>query len=1380
MKRVLALIGVIALIASCEKKEQEVPVSSVSITQATAEMIIGETIQLSATVSPSNATEKTILWASSKISVATVSNGKVTAVAEGISTITASCGGKSATCQVTVSKGVVAVTSITLNKESVSIIKGESETLVATVKPDDATDKTVTWSSSEAAVASVDNSGKVTAVAGGSAVITANAGDKQATCTVTVTVPVDSITLDRESVTLEEDGTTSLVATVKPDDATDKTVTWSSSDSQIAKVDETGKVMAIKEGEATITATAGEKTASCKVTVNKKVIAAESVSLDKTELSLFEGESAKLAATVKPDNASDKTITWSSGSPEIASVDQEGNVKAIKAGSATITAKASEKQATCQVTVQEKPKVTSITIKTDSFNGYIGKDYPVEVTISPENAQYDLEWTTSDSRVASIQGSGLSVTIHTLDYGKSDIQVKDKISGKSASITVSTVVTDFIWSESTSEKYSGYPLITIEVGEEHQLKYSCTPNSATKLFSDLAQFVFYEPTFVVSTPSCITISEDGVVRGVKEGTVGIKPTGRIIKGSSGSDRIYFKVKPATIQVQSVSLDRETLTLEEGSTATLVATVLPDNASDKKVTWSSSDTQIATVGDNGKVTAIKEGSATITAKAGDKEASCALIVQRKIIAVTAITLNKSELTLEVGQNETLVATVTPDDATDKTVTWTSSDSSVATIEGGKVSAVKEGKATITAKSGDKSAECVVTVEAYDPNCITFADSKVKEKLVAAFDTNHDGKLSYAEAAAVTSADDLKAAFGAIKTYKSFDEFQFFTSIDHLANEMFIGWSLLSSIILPKQIQSIGQTTFKDCVKLSSIVIPNGITEIDYAAFQGCRNLKSITLPERLTVIGINAFRGCTSLASITIPEGSQGIYRNAFSDCTNLTTIDIPISLSYFGDGAFSGCPNLSAITIPENVTTIRPETFLGCSSLSSITLPESMTRIDNDAFNGCSGLCSINIPNALSYIGKNAFYGCSKLSKVNINSLDVWLSLNSSAVYSNPFSASKTGAFYLAGVELTEVTIPESISAIKDNAFCYCNSITKISIPESVSSIGSGAFRECSGLVSINLPESITFIGNAAFVGCSSLTSITIPEGVAALNGTFSRCSNLIAVSLSEGLTSIAEAFVDCTSLSSIVIPESVTMMSAPFKGCTSLSSINIPEGVTDLSSAFMGCTSLNSISIPEGVTDITSAFHGCTSLTTVSLPKSVINMNYAFYTCTSLSSIIIPENVRDMCGSFMACSNLSSVTICDGIQKIDNTFLACTSLTTISIPASVTIIGEKSFFRCRKLSSITLQEGITTIGQFAFSECESLASIILPASVTNISAAAFAGCSYLKSITIKATTPPKAASNSMLYNTNNCVIYVPASSVEAYKTAPYWSDYSSRIQAIQ
>lgn len=186
-KFLLPMIFVLSLGISCEKKEQEVPVQSVSMSQATAEMVVGETISLSATVLPSTATDKTMVWASSNQSVVTVAGGKVTAISEGQSTITASAGGKSATCQVTVSKGIIIVSSISLNKTELTLVEGDEETLIATITPDDATDKTVTWSTSDATVATVEN-GKVTAMKIGEATITVTTqdGNKTATCTVIV------------------------------------------------------------------------------------------------------------------------------------------------------------------------------------------------------------------------------------------------------------------------------------------------------------------------------------------------------------------------------------------------------------------------------------------------------------------------------------------------------------------------------------------------------------------------------------------------------------------------------------------------------------------------------------------------------------------------------------------------------------------------------------------------------------------------------------------------------------------------------------------------------------------------------------------------------------------------------------------------------------------------------------------------------------------------------------------------------------------------------------------------------------------------------------------------------------------------------------------
>ena len=337
----LTLLGLV----SCEEEEQEIFATKVSLDQTSINVPLGQTLHLLATVFPENTTNKRIVWSSSDESVASVKDGVVTTLNVGEANITAACGDKSDICVVNVTP--IEIEEVTLDAESLSLKAGERVTLSATVKPDDATDKTVTWTTSDASVATVSN-GVVTAKKVGSATITAKAGDKAATCTVTVVAtPVTSVTLDRTSASLKAGETVTLTATVKPDDATDKTVIWTTSDASIATVSD-GVVIAKKVGSATITAKAGDKTATCTVTVVATPVT--SVTLNKTTASLKAGETVTLTATVKPDDATDRTVTWSTSDASVATV-SDGVVTAKKVGSATITAKAGDKTATCTVTV---------------------------------------------------------------------------------------------------------------------------------------------------------------------------------------------------------------------------------------------------------------------------------------------------------------------------------------------------------------------------------------------------------------------------------------------------------------------------------------------------------------------------------------------------------------------------------------------------------------------------------------------------------------------------------------------------------------------------------------------------------------------------------------------------------------------------------------------------------------------------------------------------------------------------------------------------------------------------------------------------------------------------------------------------------------------
>lgn len=248
-----------------------VAVTGITLNKTTATLTEGETLALSATVSPDNATDKTVTWTSSDASVASVSGGTVTALKAGKATIIASCGDKAATCEVTIKAKVTSVTGITLDKTTAEILEGETVTLTATVIPSDATDQTIVWTSSDESVAKVI-SGVVIGVKSGKATIIASCGGKAATCEVTVKpkmISVTSITLDKTRAEMTEGEILTLTADVAPEDATDKTLIWTSSDEAVATVKD-GVVTAVKLGRATITAASTSNpsvSATCEVVV---------------------------------------------------------------------------------------------------------------------------------------------------------------------------------------------------------------------------------------------------------------------------------------------------------------------------------------------------------------------------------------------------------------------------------------------------------------------------------------------------------------------------------------------------------------------------------------------------------------------------------------------------------------------------------------------------------------------------------------------------------------------------------------------------------------------------------------------------------------------------------------------------------------------------------------------------------------------------------------------------------------------------------------------------------------------------------------------------------------------------------------------------------
>ena len=336
--------------ATCELtvNRKSIPATEITIDRPSMEMLKNEIDWLAATVVPEGSTDE-IVWSSSAPQIVEVSDqGKLVALECGSATITATAGACKATCLVTVTELIIDVKTVKINKPVLNLNKGETEYLVATVIPFEATDKIVVWNSSDPSVASVNSDGKVTAEKGGYAVVTATAGGVSGECQVNVYSPVTAISLNARELTVDKGSTFVMVATLEPEDATDKTVTWTSLDNNILTVNSSGVVSALKGGVTKIVAKAEDKVAECVVTVLAPV---ESVTINKPSLTLEKGRSEILYATVSPEDATDKTVFWSSSNPSVVSVNDYGKITAESVGTATISAKAAGITAECQVTV---------------------------------------------------------------------------------------------------------------------------------------------------------------------------------------------------------------------------------------------------------------------------------------------------------------------------------------------------------------------------------------------------------------------------------------------------------------------------------------------------------------------------------------------------------------------------------------------------------------------------------------------------------------------------------------------------------------------------------------------------------------------------------------------------------------------------------------------------------------------------------------------------------------------------------------------------------------------------------------------------------------------------------------------------------------------
>ncbi len=593
-KKILSIALLICALCACKKTpiDDVIPVASVSLNQTEAEMLVGETLQLQAQISPSNATDKTIMWGSSKQSVATVSEaGLVTAVGEGTAKITVTASGKTATCEVTVTK---------------------SDTPVDPVH-------------------------------------------------------VESVSLDKETAALEIGETLALSVTVLPANADDKSVAWKSTNTEIAEVDQNGNVTAISSGTVTITVTTvdGEKVASCEITVTEVFIPVESVTFEHTDLIVFQGDSYQINVTVLPENATNKTITWASSDPAVASISQEGIITGLGGGLVKITAKAGDIVATCDV--------MAIAIA-DECDGVENGHYWVDMGLPS-----GIKWATCNV------GADNSAQTGSL-FAWGEVSAKDSESNPPYSFKNFT--TGKYLKYVTESRFGDIDNLFVLEPQDDAAHVQWGGDWRMPSQADVQELIdntTYEPiqqygkwgarlTSKNNGHSIFILTDSNkngdyftssLVKASSNCATGIILREGGIRFSNFSREIICPIRAVVgtssyVPVESLESDESDITIVAGQTRTLSVRVLPENATYKTVIWTSDDESVAVVDEDGNMTAVGKGYTYIRAIAGGKKYSFYV----KVIPVLEnLSIDPVDMTLLIGETASVTVTVSPGDLFD---------------------------------------------------------------------------------------------------------------------------------------------------------------------------------------------------------------------------------------------------------------------------------------------------------------------------------------------------------------------------------------------------------------------------------------------------------------------------------------------------------------------------------------------------------------------------------------------------------------------------------------------------------------------------------------------------------------------------------------------
>ena len=1184
-------------------------------------------------------------------------------------------------------------------------------------------------------------------------------------------------------------------------------------------------------------------------------VAVESVALP-ASLTLTEGSTYQVTAEILPEDAADKTLTWSSDNNAAVTVDQTGLIKAVTTGTAVISAvSANGKSAACTVTVTA---ASDFTIENGVLTAYTGSATNVaipegvtvigngsssifgrnveSVTISAsvtEIADKAFDTCTGLTSVTFAEGSQLKTIGNEAFYAANQLEsltIPEGVTSigqyafaamnKLQTITLPSTLTTVCGGEWFGNLFArgtsgGAPaaLASVnitEVGEQYRSHdgavYSADGKTiiycpAAKQSIDWLNGVTAIGAYAFCNSTMPSVNIPGTVTEISANAFNrAKMTSLEIPGSVktiGASAFFFS------QLTNVTLNEGLERIEDSafsqSRVAQVAipasvTYIGENAFDFEY---GSDYSIRLLGKNTeladefipyyyaiKVYGLADSTAEqyVAAKKAEKGDSCRLTFQTDgYVEPVEIRLNQETISLHRTETARLTAEVLPEGA-QAIVSWSSSQPAVATVsKDGLVTAVQQGTTVITAAVGKLTASCTVhvIVDENESDYVLNQNGEVTSYL------GTDWKVLNIPAE-IGDQTVTGIADGAFENQRDIQQVILPETVTVIGSNAFYGCTNLKEINL-NHVTSMGSGAFRQCAALQSVALGEGLRDVPEQAFMSCAKLKAVTLPSSVKELGKECFAQCTSLEALILPEGLTTIHAGALKKCP-LQTLHLPASLQQLGDeymgdvfedpGALAADTAMKTITvaegnplytakdgllynkeetavlfcprgrteavIPEGVTEIGRYAFFMCFNLTRADLPSTLKTVREQAFHYCEALTDCELPTGLERVENSAFFGCEEWTGVD--------RIPASVQYIGPYAFNECKG--------TKIVVPEGIADLPEFAFWgYEDTLTEIILPASLKTIGNSAFAWAKNVKSLTIPEGVTSVGSQSFARMDALETLTLPAtlqtiGEEAFAGGENVENRLKEVYIPASVTQIGkDAFAKRTGLT--IVADRADTAAAQYARANGLT-LKLKNGdeidsdfeiVNGVLVAYHGTKT--EVVIPSSVTEIGPGVFESpdegeegVEVTKVTIPASVTKIGArAFYGC-QLTEVIFEtgSTLREIGESaFAYCTKLPEITLPDGLEVIGvRAFDGDSRLTEIAIPASVTTIGAYAFELCSGLTSVQFASGLTsqlkTIGDFAFYQCYRLTHIEIPEGVVSIGDSALRISRGLTSVSLPST----------------------------------------------